>query len=671
MMRFLPFLLLSLLSSVSFGEVFTLVSPDRTTKLRVENKAPLLVYELEYRGRTILHSSQIALQLKAFEKEEWKYHSSSPVQYKENKWMAAWGPKIDVSDPCQKGSFHFKNEKLGTLSVEFTLFNRAMAFRMVLNGTELLKNGVIQHEKSQINIGNEGTAWWAWADYNTQEQVFQETPLKDATWVNTPFTTRLPSGVHVAVHEASLVNYSRMTLKRDENGVFTTDLVPWKNGDLVRFHRKVTTPWRVVLFGDNAGELLESSVIKTLNEPCKIPDTRWIKPISYVGIWWEMHQGTHTWTEGPQHAATTERAKQLINFAAYNRIGGVLVEGWNTGWDRWGQDSVFDQTTSAKDYDLKEVARYAQMKGVALIAHCETGGDAPFFEARLDAAFSLFRKLGIRYVKTGYAGAARPIGEHLFGQGMVQHYQKVVEKAAQYGLMLDVHECIQPTGLERTWPNLMTGESVRGMEWEAWSAGNSPDHTVLLPFTRGLAGPMDYTAGIADVLFKNRGPYTRWNGQEKEGMECRVHSTVVHQMALMGALYSPMQMAADRFENYQKLPEWQQFFRLFQTDVVNSKVVTAEVGKYIVVARKFRNGVWMVSAVNGTQERTVEMNWDFLEDKEKNVYVFSDLGDWQNQPDQIQLTGEKINSPTEQVKLPAGGGKVWFFVPKGPKIPWD
>ncbi len=671
MMRFLPLLLLSLLSSVSFGEVFTLVSPDRATKLRVENKAPLLVYELEYRGRTILHSSQIALQLKAFEKEEWKYHSSSPVQYKENKWMAAWGQKIDVSDPCQKGSFHFKNEKLGTLSVDFALFNRAMAFRMVLNGTELLKDGVIQHEKSQINIGNEGTAWWAWADYNTQEQVFQETPLKDATWVNTPFTTRLPSGVHVAVHEASLVNYSRMTLKRDANGVFATDLVPWKNGDLVRFHRKVTTPWRVVLFGDHAGELLESSVIKTLNEPCKIPDTRWIKPISYVGIWWEMHQGTHTWTDGPRHAATTERAKQIINFAAYNRIGGVLVEGWNTGWDRWGQDSVFDQTTSAKDYDLKEVARYAQMKGVALIAHCETGGDAPFFEARLDAAFSLYRKFGIRYVKTGYAGAARPIGEHLFGQGMVQHYQKVVEKAAQYGLMLDVHECIQPTGLERTWPNLMTGESVRGMEWEAWSAGNSPDHTVLLPFTRGLAGPMDYTAGMADVLFKNRGNYTPWNGQEQPGMQCRVHSTVVHQMALMGVLYSPMQMAADRFENYQKSAEWQQFFRLFSTEVAESKVLVADVGKTVVVARKFYNGVWMVSAVNGTQAREVEWNWDFLGWDSVKAFVFTDLGDWQNQPDQFQLTGEKINSPTEHVKLPAGGGKVWFLIPEGPKIPWD
>ncbi|MEY4866045.1 MAG: hypothetical protein RLY64_299, partial [Bacteroidota bacterium] len=374
MMRLLLQLLLSLLSSVAYGGVVTIVSPDSATNLRVENKSPLLSYELKYKGKTILHSSQIALQLKGFENEKWNFIRSSPIQSTENKWMAAWGPKIEVSDPCQNGQFLFKNEKLGSLLVELTLFNRAMAFRIVLNGTEVLKNGVLQQENSQINIGNEGTAWWAWADYNTQEQLFHETPLKEATWVNTPFTIRLPSGVHLAVHEAGLVNYSRMTLKRDSLGVFTTDLVPWKNGDLVRFHRNVSTPWRVILFGDNAAELLESSVIKTLNEPCKIQDTRWIKPISYIGIWWEMHQGTHTWTEGPRHAATTERAKQLINFAAHNRIGGVLVEGWNTGWDRWGQDSVFDQTTSARDYDLKEVARYAQMKGVALIAHCETGG---------------------------------------------------------------------------------------------------------------------------------------------------------------------------------------------------------------------------------------------------------------------------------------------------------
>jgi alpha-glucosidase len=657
--------------NTTFSKNWEVKSPKKQITASISFENGILTYSIQKGTDTLVFPSILDLHIKGYEGITWKLDSIELPTIKLEQWNSVWGANAKVNLGYTFFQLSFSNKVFGKKNVQWKISDRGVGFRTHLVGKDASKYEVLLLEKSQINLSKQGKCWWAWADYDTQEQTFHETGIQDATWVNTPFTIALNDSSFLAIHEAGLVNYSRMTLKRDSRGVFTTDLVPWKNGDLVRFKGEVTTPWRVILVESLAAGLIESEWLRTLNEPCKIKETSWIKPISYVGIWWEMHQGTHTWTEGPRHAATTSRAKEIIHFAAQNRIGGVLVEGWNTGWDRWGQDSVFDQTTSAKDYDLIEVAKYAKMKGVELIAHCETGGDAPFFEDRLDAAFSLYRKLGIRYVKTGYAGAARPIGEHLFGQGMIKHYQMVVEKAAKYELMLDVHECIQPTGLERTWPNLMTGESVRGMEWEAWSAGNSPDHTVLLPFTRGLAGPMDYTPGIADVLFKNRGVYQKWNGQGKDGMECRVHSTAVHQMALMGALYSPMQMAADRFENYQNSPTWQQFFRLFQTDVVTSKVLAAEVGKYFVVARKFKNGVWMVSAINGTQERSVEINWDFLGDGEKNSYVFSDLGDWQNQSDQIQVTAEPIKTPTEQVFLPAGGGKVWFLVPKGPKIQWD
>lgn len=668
-MKFLFLSILHLLAFPALSKTFTIASPNEMCELKVETNSTLLNYQLSYKGKTVLLPSQLSLQLKGYTKAKWDFDSCRQTQFMNHDWNAVWGQKIQMNDPSNVSVFHFHHPTLGALKVEFQVFDKALAFRYVLNGKACLQNGVLEAEQTQINVQNDGKAWWAWADYNTQEQLFHETAIQEATWVNTPVTFRYSNGLHLAIHEAALQKYARMTLKRDSKGVFTTDLVPWKNGDLVRFNRSLTSPWRVILVGENASDLLESTIILSLNEPNRIKNTTWIKPISYIGIWWEMHLGTKTWTEGPNHGATTERAKQAINFAATHRVGGVLVEGWNTGWDRWGADSVFDQTTSASDYDLKEIARYAKWKGVELIVHCETGGDAPFFEQRMDYAFALYRRLGIRYVKTGYAGAARPIGEHLFGQGMVEHFQKVVETAAKYELMLDVHECIQPTGLERTWPNLMTGESVRGQEWEAWSAGHPASHTALLPFTRGLAGPMDYTPGIFDVDFSNRKEYTKWNGQEKEGILPRVHTSPIHQMALMVVLYSPLQMAADVISNYEQSQEWKWFLSVFQPDYVNTKILYAEVGGPVVIAREQKNGVWVVGAIGTDKTHEIEFSWDSLHLEEfHQTYVMVENP---KHPDQLLLRGAEKKSPTEKVVLQPGGGTVWVIIPRPKRILFD
>ncbi len=314
---------------------------------------------------------------------------------------------------------------------------------------------------------------------------------------------RTAEGTHLCVHEASLVDYASMTLEPVPGEPLTlrAALVPWPDGVLVRGRTPFLTPWRVVLITDRAGGLIESNLILNLNEPCALEDTSWIRPMKYVGIWWGLHIKRQTWHAGPTHGATTANAMRMIDFAHDHGIPGVLIEGWNTGWDRWGSDGAFDFVTPYPDFDLESVARYASRRGVALIGHHETGGDVPSYERMMEEAFAQCERLGIHAVKTGYAGGIFPRGQYHYGQWMVNHYRRVIELAASHRIMLDAHEVIKPTGEERTWPNMMTREAARGMEYNAWSEGNPPEHTTILPFTRIVAGPLDYTPGIFDVRF--------------------------------------------------------------------------------------------------------------------------------------------------------------------------
>jgi alpha-glucosidase len=584
-------------------------------------------------------------------------------------WTAVWGPQRRVRDHHHWLRWQLREATGGRrrLQVEFRVSDAGVAFRCVVPARAPGDSLVVLEELSELALPLDAEAWWAWADYDTQEQRFQHTPLREATWVNTPLTVRTREGIHLAVHEAALVDHPAMTLKQDARGVYRTDLVPWADGTRVKCVGALRTPWRVLLVGPDAAGLLTSDLLLNLNEPCRIANTAWISPMTYMGIWWEMHLGTHTWTPGDRHGATTARALACIDAAADAGVDAVLLEGWNTGWDRWGADAAFDQVTPAPDLDLERVAAHARERGVELIGHHETGGDVPHYEAVMAQAFAHCRALGIRVVKTGYAGAVRPAGEHHFGQYMVRHFQRVTELAAQYGIMLDVHECIKPSGLCRTWPNLMTGEGVRGQEWEAWSDGNPPGHTALLPFTRGLAGPMDYTPGIVDVTYAKRGAHVPWNGQEKPGMVCRVHSTVAHQLALWVVLYSPLQMAADVFANYAGHPALP-LFGAWDADVVETRVLSAAVGEHVVVARRSANGDWAVGAITNEQPFTIDLPLDFLDPattwQEDRITDAPDAH-WETAPERYVHTTERYAvgalPRTLRLELAPGGGAfvVW------------
>jgi alpha-glucosidase len=381
--------------------------------------------------------------------------------------------------------------------------------------------------------------------------------------------------------------------------------------------------------------------------------------MNYIGIWWEMHLGISTWAPGPKHGARTENAKRYIDFAAANGIKGVLLEGWNTGWENWGKPNAFDFITSASDLNLKEVVEYARSKGVEIIGHHETGGDTESYEKHLEKAFKYYHELGIRVVKTGYAGPVTPSGEHHHGQCMVRHYNMVMKMAAKYQLMLDVHEPIALSGLSRTYPNLMTAEGVRGMEWNAWSEGNSPSHTCTLPFTRGIAGPMDYTPGIFDIdLSMHKDQRNTWNSLDNG--QSAVHSTLSNQLALMIVLYSPLQMAADLPENYEGHPAFA-FVNSMPTTWDETRILDAKVGEYILLAR--RSGTtWYVVGITNETGRTLVVNTDFLSNSAKYLAVScsdSKTSHYDNEPETYVIhTSELVSGNKVAYNLAPGGGFI-------------
>jgi alpha-glucosidase len=457
-----------------------------------------------------------------------------------------------------------------------------------------------------------------------------------------------------------------MTLLKDSAKVnsYKVNLVPWADGILVKAKKSVSSPWRAFIFGDNAGNLMESNLILNLNESCQIKDVSWIQPMLYSGIWWEMHLGISTWKEGEKHGATTENTKKYIDFASDNGIKGVLIEGWNTGWENWGKKDAFDFTSDASDFNLKEVVSYAKSKDVEIIGHHETGGDTESYEKRVKKAFKMYHKLGIRIVKTGYAGPVTPVGENHHGQRMVQHYNKVMKLAAKYEIMLDVHEPIVLSGLSRTYPNLMTAEGVRGMEWNAWSEGNSPTHTCILPFTRGIAGPIDYTAGIFDIDLSNfANEREKWNGLDNG--KTAVHSTLSNQLALLVILYSPLQMAADLPENYKNHPAFE-CIKILPTTWDETVVLDAKIGEYVVVARR-DSLTWFIAAITNENGRELEITFPNLNpDLQYKSRYFLDGEDahFEENPESY-LIEEKIHEITRKktIKLAPGGGFVLLLEP--------
>lgn len=570
-------------------------------------------------------------------------------------WTPVWGTDELVRDRCTETVARLTKASGRELVVTLRAYDDGAAFRCELPAADGFAEYELLSEDTEFRFPGDPVTWWIPGDYDSYEHLYRETPLSAIETANTPVTMRTEGGLYVALHEANLTRYAGMTLRPTEDAERTLrcELVPWPDGVKVRGTAPMVTPWRTIQVGETPGALVESHLIENLNEPCAIQDTSWIRPMKYVGIWWGMHITKQTWHAGPRHGATNENVRRTIDFASRNGFGGVLVEGWNTGWDKWGAEGAYDYVTSYPDFDLPALAAYAAEKGVTLIGHHETGGDVPTYERQIDAAFELYRQHGVRAVKTGYAGGIYPRGQHHHGQWMVEHYRMVVEKAAGYGIMLDVHEPIKPTGIRRTWPNMMTREGVRGMEYNAWSEGNPPEHTTILPFTRMLAGPLDYTPGIFDLTFDEYKPNNR------------VHTTLAKQLALFVVLHSPLQMAADLIENYEGHPMFH-FIRMVPCDWDETRVISGEIGDHVTIARR-RGMNWYIGSITDENARTVEIPLDFLgEDRPYSVTIYRDApdADWETNPTAYEIATESMRAgETLALPLAPGGGAAVTLSP--------
>lgn len=648
----------------------TSTSPDETLTLEFDlDKDGKPWYKLTWAGESIIEQSYLGFDIKGQEPLSSNFEVIGELRNTLNQtWEQPWGENKKVVDHHNELTVSLQ-EKSGLkrkLNIIFRIFDNGMAFRYEFPKQENLTDFVIMDEKSQFNFSNNHEAWWIWADYDTYEKLYNHTTIDSATWVATPVTFKTANNHYISIHEAALTDYAGMTLKMKEDGKYSYEsaLVPWANGDKVRTSAPSKTPWRTIQVGHQAADLVNSNMILNLNEPSKIEDTSWIKPMQYIGIWWEFHIGTKEWKEGPRQGATTESAKKYIDFAANHNIGGVVVEGWNSGWDKWGQKNAFDHITPAKGYDLEEVAKYAADNNVSLIMHNETGGDIPSYEKYMDQAFKLYQKLGIHALKTGYAGGIFPRGEHHHGQFMVNHYRHVVEMAAKYEIVLDAHEPIKPTGIRRTWPNMMTREGVKGMEWNGWSDGNPPNHTLILPFTRMLGGPLDYTPGIFDVKYENSPNRVAWNTTAEIMNEARVNTTLVKQLALSIILYSPLQMASDLVENYEKELKAFKFLESSTADWDESIMLNGEVGQFAITARR-KGTEWLLGAATDETGRAVSVSLDFLEPNKvykATIYADAPGSTYLLAPTKYVVTEKNVTS-TEAllIQMNSGGGTAIHF----------
>ncbi|MBN2778891.1 MAG: glycoside hydrolase family 97 protein [Bacteroidales bacterium] len=581
-------------------------------------------------------------------------------------WKPKWGQYSSIKNNFNEMSVVLNQvDSDRQIQIIFRAYDDAIAFRY--KNLDSVDSITIMSEETQFGFKEDLETWWIWADYDTYEKLYNKTKLSECEHVAAPVTLKSKSGVYYCICEADIDNYSSMNLFKIDSLTFKSNLCPWSDGTKVKTKGGFESPWRVILITDNPGDLIESSTLYNLNDPPAIKELDWVKPVKYVGIWWEMHLGLSDWgmADG-RHGATTENSIKYIDFAAENNFDAVLIEGWNTGWEDWGKQGAFDFVTPYSDFDIDSVVRYAKKRNIEIIGHHETGGDIISYERNLEKAFEYYKKHNIRYVKTGYAGGIIPSGESHHGQFMVNHYNKVMRTAMDYGIMLIVHEPVVPSGLARTYPNLLSFEGVRGMEWNAWSEGNPPSHTCIIPFTRGIAGPIDYTPGIFDIDLSN---YIikkkKWNSLDNG--ENAVHSTIANQIALMIILYSPVIMAADLVENYNNHPALN-IVKMIPATWDDTKVLKSEIGEYIVIARR-SGDKWFVAGITNEQERGVEINLnDFLnKNQEYDCSYITDhlLSHYEKFPEKY-LMGNKVFTANESAntQMKEGGGFVMIFEPK-------
>jgi alpha-glucosidase len=583
-------------------------------------------------------------------------------------WTQPWGEVARVRDHHHelRVTLQETNQPGRRFTVVFRVFDDGVGFRYEVPEQPALGAFTITEELTQFTLADDARAWWIPSNrprLDRSEMLYSSSPLSVLDSVQTPLTLETRDGrTFIVIHEANLVDYARMTLAgpRMEGRTLRVALAPYADGTKVRGHTPFVTPWRTIQVADRVTDLSPSVLGLNLNPPSVIANTSWIQPMKYVGIWWGMHIGTMTWSSGPKHGATTANAKRYIDFAAANGLGGVLVEGWNVGWDGdWLQNrNAFSFTQAYPDYDLAEVARYAHAKGVRLIVHNETSGGIENYERQLDSAFALYHSLGLDAIKSGYVTDLTSEGHSHWGQYMVRHYRHVIEKAAQYGIMLDVHEPIYDTGERRTYPNMMTREGARGQEYNAWGGegGNPPEHETILFFTRLLSGPMDFTPGIFDILIE------RGTGRPRRPEEPRVRTTLAKQLALYVVIYSPLQMAADLPENYEHQPAFQ-FIRDVPVDWDTTRVLEGRIGDYVVVARRERNSPsWYLGAITDEVGRTFDIPLSFLEAGRKyvaEIYADGPGAHWLTNPLAVAISRRRVDRTTRlHVVLAPGGGQA-------------
>lgn len=640
----------------------TLTSPDGHLSLTTGLKGGAPYYEIRRDGKLIVCPSSLGFELDKRSLAGQFKIVSSKYDKKDETWIQPWGEERVVRNNYNELILELAHKSGIKMNIVFRLFNDGVGFRYVFPKQTALHDFRIMDELTEVAFPKDYEAWTEPTNGTSYyEALWTKGLLSKKDTVSTPVTIEAGDSLYMVLHDAALIDYASLnytpTQKKGAAVVMRAALTPWSNGVKVYAEAPFATPWRTIVITHTPRELITSRLMLNLNEPCKIKDTSWITPGKYVGIWWGMHMKDYTWSQGAKHGATTANTKRYIDFAAQHNMQGVLVEGWNWGWDGdWTKyGDRFSFTKPYPDYDLEGLQKYALSKGVSLIAHNETGGAAKNYENQLDSAFALYHRLGIHAVKTGYVNRLMDGKEDQHSQYGVRHYMKVIETAAKYQIMVVNHEPAMPSGICRTWPNLISGEGMRGQEWNAWSTdgGNPPYHVCVLPFTRGLAGPMDFTPGIFN--FRNKAIPTT-----------HPQTTLCKQLAEYILLYAPWQMAADEIENYAGQPAFS-WIETVPTDWEKTVVVNAKIGNYLTIARKDRNSDnWYLGSATDEKARDFTVDLDFLDDNAQYVaeaYTDGPSADYQTNPYPLTYTRTLVKRG-DHITLhlaPSGGAAIRFI----------
>ncbi|MDR2556126.1 MAG: glycoside hydrolase family 97 protein, partial [Bacteroidales bacterium] len=648
----------------------TVKSPNDKTKITFKLDDGKPFYSVKKNGTTVLNPSALGFVFSDgnslcsdFEIKKVKRNSYDKT------WQQPWGEEVDVRENYNEMIVCLQDGKGQLLNIVFRVFNDGVGFRYEIPQQPGIEDIEITDELTEFAFAEDMDAWTQPLFDRDYEKLYTKRKLSEINdTVSTPVTIETPCGKYIAIHEAALIDYAKMNLfcagyrnsttsdnnaaqdnsaASDNNATvgngttLKSTLTPWSTGIKVYAKTPLATPWRTIILADNLNKLVNSRIMLNLNEPCKVADVTNFKPSKYVGIWWGMHQQTLTWTQGSKHGATTENMKRYIDFAAENGFDAVLVEGWNIGWDGYmvGDGTKFLFDTPYSDFDIEQISGYAKQKGISIIGHNETAGATVNYEQQLEKSFEFDQKYDIRYIKTGYVNLLLDDKERHSSQYGVRHYRKVVETAAKYGVVIDIHEPIMPTGWQRTYPNLMAQEGVRGQEWDAWSAdgGNPPEHTTIIPFTRALAGPIDFTPGTFN-----------FNNPVLPGT--RVQTTLAKQLALYVVIYSPLQMASDLPENYENNPAPLQFIKDVPVDWQKTMILDGKIGDYVITARKDKHSDnWYIGAITDENAREVNIKLNFLDKNTKytaKIYKDGKDANWKTNPYPVEITTQEVDRNT-------------------------